>query len=104
MDSIGASNQYVFYIGTAMKQVPWTEKELPPFLGKMVSLIVFIVALTAIYYGIHDGVLNREIAARGKLGNVVVAKGVFAVIVGIAFTWMGILLIRLAKILYNSSK
>jgi len=60
------------------QNVPWEEIKLPPFLSKAISLIVFIIAFGTIYYGIHDGIINQNISARGRLGGVLTTKRIIS--------------------------
>lgn len=77
---------------------------LPSWIGKIVAFIVLSVALGVIYYGFHDGILAQNIAYTTKAGKVGVGKGLIAIIIGLAFTGIGIGLVRAAWLILKSSR
>lgn len=76
---------------------------LPSWIGKIVAFIVLLVALGVIYYVFHDGILTQNIAYTTKVGKVGVGKGLIAIIIGLAFSGIGIGLIRVAWLILKAA-
>ena len=77
---------------------------LPSWMGKVFGFLVLLVALGVIYYGVHDGIIDQNIAFRTKAGEISIGKGLVAVIIGVAFSGIGIALVRVASLIFKSSK
>ncbi len=77
---------------------------LPSWMGGIVAFLVFLVALGVIYYGVNDGIIDQNIAFRTKAGEISIGKGLVAVIIGVAFSGIGIVLLRVALLILKSSK
>lgn len=77
---------------------------LPCWIGRAVAVIVLIVALGLFYYGIHDGMINQDIAYRSRSGKVGIAKGFLAFLLGVVFCGLGVGLGRLSALIFKSSR
>ena len=80
------------------------EKPLPDWIGKIFALALIIVGIGTIWYGIVDGIINQDIALRGKSGSIGNYTGVLAVVfglvmsgVGVAFTYAGFIIFKEEK-------
>jgi hypothetical protein len=77
---------------------------LPLWMGKIVAIVVFLVSLALIYYGIHDGIIDQNIAFRTKSGQISIGAGGIAIVIGVVFSGIGIALARVALLIFKSSK
>ena len=77
---------------------------LPSWIGKVFALFVFVVAFGLIYYGVHDGIIEQDIAYRTKSGQASIGKGYVAVGMGLMFLGLGIALARASVLIYKSTK
>ncbi|WP_136524545.1 hypothetical protein [Geomonas ferrireducens] len=77
---------------------------LPSWIGKLCGVLVVIVAFGIMYYGVVKGIINKEIQYTTKAGKVGTVKGFMAVALGGIYCGFGIIFLRLAALIFRSSK